>query len=507
MYPCFVANRGRRLGCCFLLAMMALVALSAPLAHAQDPADLRRLLQQRIDQQAAAREQELLEDQQATAEAGQRPTLTIDGQTYTIHHTVDDVGRALYVALQQQQWGLAAHFLAEYLQLEGRDPLLQHYAQGSLARVQGRHGQAASEFRALLALQPGFLPAQLELARTLFEDQQDRESEALFTTIAASLDATDPKTEGVRETVAAFGKALRQRRRWNATVAFGPSWTDNVNRTSASQTCLWLHVSGICLISRVLPEAIHATGLDMEASATRRIALRGHHGLYVRALAFGQSWRTLSPYNELNASLQAGYGYRSARHNVVLAPSFDYYALGNHALSGAWGVHGEWSWSSTPRAMLKLEADWKALRYRQRPYALNYDGQQRSLSLTWFQRLGGRWTVFTGADVIDSQAPERVNAYRARGLRLGASLQWPEGVTSTLFGSWRQRGYRAYNPLLGNRRDDDEQFLTLVIKAPRLQFAGFTPVLNLRHNRTDSNVDWLYTYDRSSASLKLERSF
>jgi len=494
--------------CCFLLlAVATLAALCSPMAFAQDPADLRRLLEQRIDQQAETREQALLKDQQEVAEAGERPTLTIDGRSYTIEHTVDDVGRALYVALQQQQWALAAHFLDEYLGLEGRDPLLQHYAQGSLARVQGQHRRAASEFQALLALQPGFLPAQLELARTLFEDQQDREAQAQFAAIAASLDSNDPKTEGVRQTVATFSEALHQRARWNGSVAVGPTWTDNVNRTSASQTCLWLHESGICLISRVLPEAVQASGLDMEASATRRIALSGHHGLYLRALAFGQSWRTLSPYNELNATVQAGYAYRSARHTIVLAPSFDYYALGNHALSGAWGMHGEWSWSSTPRSLLKLETDWKAVRYRQLPYAQNYDGQQRSLSATWFRRLGSHWTVFAGADLIDSQAPEPSNAYRAKGARLGASLQWPEGITSTLFGSWRQRSYRAYSPLLAATRDDEEQFLTLVVKAPRLQFGGFVPVLSLRHNRTNSNVDWLYSYDRSSASLKLERSF
>lgn len=61
--------------------------------------------------------------------------------------------------------------------------------------------------------------------------------------------------------------------------------------------------------------------------------------------------------------------------------------------------------------------------------------------------------------------------------------------------------------MLGVRRDDDERNYTLIIKAKRLAFAGFTPLLSLRYNVVSSNVDWLYSYDRSTASLKLERSF
>ncbi|MFT3763277.1 MAG: surface lipoprotein assembly modifier [Pseudoxanthomonas sp.] len=482
-----------------LLPMLGLLPMRAP---AQDRDDARRLLEQGVQLRAIERERDLLKDERDD----QYPTLTIDGRTYTVQHNANDLGQALYLMLQQRQWQAAAHFLAEYLGLPDPDPMLVHYARGTLARVRGHYSEAEREFRALLALQPDFLLGRLELARTLFEDQQDRESADLFDAIAGSLDKDDAKNVGVLRTVETFRQALRNRRAWNGSVSLGPAWSDNVSRTSASDVCLY-YFGGECIIERQMPGPTTAVGLDYDASLDRRLPLYGHHGLYLRGLLFGQSWREQAGYNELSFSAQAGYSYRSGRHAFSLAPSFDYYALGNHALYGAWGLHGEWSYTLTPASLLKLEGDWKDLRYRTEGYARNYDGVSRSIYATYFRSLGPRWTLFGGLDVVDSAAPAEVNAYLQKGARLGASLQWPDGFTSTLFGSYRHRDYGAYSPLLGERREDDEQNYVLILKTSRWAFAGFTPLLTLRHNRVGSNVDWLYSYDKNSVSLKLERTF
>jgi len=497
----FSAARARAPGA-YAIALTLLACLASPTLRAQDQEDMRRILDQRLQRQTLERERELLKAEQD----GARPTLTVDGQTYTIKHNANDVGRALYLALQQRQWDLAARFLDEYLTLPDRDPMLVHYAQGALARIPGRYREAERAFRALLDLQPDFLPGRLELARVLFEDQQDREAAALFEDIAAGIDATDPSTEGVRKTLDTFRQALENRSAWHGSFALGPAWSDNVNRTSASRTCL-LNFEDTCFIERRTPDAIVSTGIDYDASLDKHWALHGHHGLYLRSLLFGQSYRDNSAYNELNLNTQAGYAYRSGRHNLALAPSFDYYALGNTALYGAWGVHGEWTYVASAKSLLKLEGDWKDLRYRRADFASNYDGALRSLYATWFRSLGPRWTVFGGVDVLDSSAPVAVNAYLQKGLRLGASLQWPEGFNSTLFASRRWRDYDAYSALLDARRSDREDNLTLIIKATRWSFSGFTPLLTLRRNDVRSNVDWLYTYDKNVVNLKLERAF
>ncbi|MEE7546646.1 DUF560 domain-containing protein [Xanthomonas sp. Kuri4-1] len=490
----------RRLARRLPAALAGLLLAVPPWACAQSQDDTRRMLEQRSEHQAAERERALL---RAEREA-ERPTITVDGRAYPVEHTASDVGRALYLSLQHRQWDAVAHFLREYLTLPDRDPLLVHYAQGAVARNQGRYREAARQYRALLALKPDFLPGRLELARVLFEDQQDREAEQAFAAIAAAIDAGDPKTEGVRASVASFRQALAERRGWNGSVALGPAWSDNVNRTSASSTCLFL-LEGQCFFSRSTPDAIVAAGYDYDASLDRRLPLGGHHGLYLRSLLFGQGYRDHSAYNEMTTTTQAGYSYRSGRHAIALAPAFEYYALGNAALYGAWGLHAEWSWTRSPRSLFKLEADYKDLRYRHPDYANHYDGAARSAYATYFRSLGTQWTLFGGIDVVDSAAAQAPDGYLQKGARLGASRQWPAGFVATLFASYRQRDYGAYSAVLGARRHDDEQGYTFVVRAPRLAFAGFTPLLTLRHTRVASNVDWLYGYEKASVSLKLER--
>lgn len=226
----------------------------------------------------------------------------------------------------------------------------------------------------------------------------------------------------------------------------------------------------------------------------------------MRGLAFGQAWRGHSTYNELNASVQAGYSWRSARHTVLLAPSYDFQALGNHALQGGSGMHGEWQYALDARSLLKLEADWKRQRYRQPGLADNYDGELAALYATWFRALNPRWTVFAGVDLTDSHAADDANGYRQRGVRLGAARQW-SGTTATVFVSLRQRDYHAWSPLLEARRQDDEQNLIAIVRSERLAVAGLVPSLSLRYARIDSNVGWLYSHDRSLISLKWERAF
>ncbi|KAF1016926.1 MAG: TPR repeat-containing protein [Stenotrophomonas maltophilia] len=484
-----------------LIPYCLLLAGSLPaLAHAQQD-DLRRVLEQGAEQRHQQQDQQRL--QQAD---GARPVLTIDGQPYRVERTVDDLGQAVYLSLQHQQWNAAAQFLAEYVQLDGHDPLLRHYAQGALARVQGQHARAAREFETVLAAQPAFLPARLELARVLAEDLRDREAIALFTAIASSIDDPDPATAGVRSSVQAYLQALQARRQWKGAVAAGPAWSDNINRSSASRTCLLDDGAGSCLIERRLPDAQAAGGLDYDANIERRLPLAGHHGLYVRGLAYGQAWRGHSAYNELNASVQAGYSWRSARQTLQLAPSFDYQAWGNRALTGAAGVHGEWSRSLDARTLVKVEADWKRMRYRQRALASNYDGDLRAVYATWFRALNPRWTLFAGVDLSDSGAAQDSNGYLQRGLRLGVARQW-SGTTATVFDSLRQRRYGTWSPLLEERRRDDEQNLIAIVRSERLAVAGLVPSLSLRYTRVASNVDWLYAYDRSLVSLKWERPF
>ncbi|TDH84670.1 DUF560 domain-containing protein, partial [Acinetobacter baumannii] len=62
-------------------------------------------------------------------------------------------------------------------------------------------------------------------------------------------------------------------------------------------------------VTRGTAKAESATGLDYEASLIKRYAIKGHHGVALRALAFGQSYNDHAAFNETTINLNTGYRY------------------------------------------------------------------------------------------------------------------------------------------------------------------------------------------------------
>jgi hypothetical protein len=483
-------------------AVLLCLLWAACTVHAQDSQDTRLRLDQGIERKASEKEKDLLRD----ADDNDASTLVVDGRRYSVAHNADAIGEALYVAVMRKQWRDARRFLKAYLPLPARDPMLVHYAQGALARAGDDLAGAEREYRALLAMQPNFLPGRLELARVLFENQQDRDAAALFRQIQDSLAPDDPRTAGVRRTIGAFLDALRRRRAWQGSFALGPTWNDNLNQSSASDTCLLAGPQGLCLVERRIPPAVADRGLDFEGTLSKRLPLSGHRGLYLRAVTYGDVYDSQARYNQTNLVAQAGYDYRTARYTLAAAPTFETATYGPGILYDAWGLHAEGLLNLAGGNTLKLEADHKNLTYRQKGYAA-YDGHLDDAFATVFHTFAGAWTLFGGLDYIDKQARDDAEAYLLRGLRLGATGNLGQGFNALLLASQRQRRYDAYNALLGARQRDLERNYLLILKAPKFRFAGLVPSLTLQFNRVRSNVGWLYSYQRRAVSLKLEHAF
>lgn len=469
-----------------------------------DDKDTSLRLNQSIDIQATQEERQILKDEDYLQ--GERPTLTIDGKTYTIEHNPNDVGRALYLSIQQKQWSAVMYFLNEYLTFDNADPMLVAYAQGSLARLQGNMEQAETEFKTLLDIKPDFMLGQLELARVLFENRKDGESEAMFQQISATLNPADARQQGVLTTVDSFLQAVDKRQSWQGSLSIGPTWSDNLNQTSESYTCLF-YVGSACWFERTTPEAIKAHGLDYEMTLNKRFALSGHHGLFSRSLLFGQSYKDQMIYNESQLSTQFGYSYHDMRNQYSLAPSFEFSRYGNDSLYGAWGLHGEWLHYLSDKTMFKLEADYKDQRFRKKLLAEQYDGDIWSTYATLWYALPHDWTLFGGLDWTRKMAEVEQNAYEQIGVRAGVAKTFNPYVNAVLFASVRKREHAAYSALLEEQRQDKEQNYTLIVRFPGLTFYGLEPNLTVKHRKVHSNVDWLYSYQRNSVSLKLEKRF
>ena len=483
---------------------LALLFMFSRSATADDhDLDTQLRLNQNIEQQNNSKESELLKDEDYLS--GKRPELILDGKSYTVGHNANDIGRALYVSIKQKQWNAVVYFLDEYRTLTDADPLLLAYAKGALARIQGNMEQAATEYRQLLGLNPEFLPGQLELARVLFEDHQDKEAEVVFTQISAKLDPDNEQQTGVYRTVESFRKALEQRRDWSTSIALGAVWNDNLNQSSESRTCLLLS-QGQCIYERKIPDAISATGLDYELTLNKHTPITSHNGLYFRSLLYGKSYDDYTDYNESTLITQLGYRYQDLDDQIQLAPSFEFSAYGNKAMYSALGLHGEWTHNFSNKQMLKVQGDYKELRYKKQNYE-RYNGPSYSANATMWQVLPNSWTLFGGVDGLDRQADDKPYGYLQLGVRLGVSKSFSNVLSTTFFTSFREQTYKAYSNILGAKRNDHESSYTLVMKSPQLSILGFAPSLTIKHSNINSNVDWLYSRENNQVSLKLEKNF
>lgn len=486
------------------MPLLALVAGGLPFAAcAQQAGNLDTRL--RLDEGNGRREAQA--DARARADdQTDASSIEIDGARYSVGRNADDLGQALYLSIARKRWADARRFLDAYRALPDRDEALVLYADGTLARERGDVATALRDYRALVARQPGFLPGRLELARTLFLDHRDPEAANVFDDVRAELAGQGDKAAGVLRTVDVFRDALRKRRVVRGGFSIGPEYTSNLNQSSASYTCLLPGDDGDCLVDRRVPDRIAAAGINVEGKATWRLPLGGRNGIGTRALFFGDIFPGNGAYSQTALSLYAGYDRRTARTGLVLAPSFDIGTLGSHRLYDAWGGHGEYSLTLGGQGLVRLEANLRDFDYHLDGYR-DFAGRQADVALTGWYTLPHGWSVFGGPDALDKRARDPVNGYRQYGGRLGVDKMFGGTAELLLTGSLRRRDYRRYSALLDATRHDTERNYTLLVRLPGLRLAGFSPSVLAQHGRTASNVDWLYSYRRSSISLRIDHVF
>ncbi|MEE4450556.1 surface lipoprotein assembly modifier [Novosphingobium resinovorum] len=474
------------------------------LAQSAGEQDTRLRLDQEIQRQERKTEAQLLEDADALDVP---PTLLeIDGKSYSVGDNVNEMGQALYISVRRQQWADARRFLTPYERYPDHDPKLVLFAKGALAREGGKLADAEQYYRELAVLDPNLMSGQLELARVLFENRKDREARTAFEQVRGHLVAEGEKSAGVVRTVDAFLRALKQRRGWQGNIAIGPGYSTNLNQSSESYTCLLVTEDGSCLFDRQLPDAIKATGINFEGSLGRSIPISGHHGLRARALVFGDIYPSENDYSQATLITRLGYQYQSARDTFSLSPSFDIGTLGSSVLYNAWGANLDWTHTASRNILFRAEVNYRDYRYHQRSFS-SQDGPLTDVSLTAFYVAWPGWTLFGGPDFTAKDTPAAVNAYRQWGGRLGVSKSFGKSASLLLIGSYRHRDHRAYSQVFAAKRSDDQYNVTAIARFPALQFVGLVPELVVQHTHVESNIDWLYSYKRTTVSVRLNHAF
>ena len=491
------------------IKFLCLFLLVPAVVYAAEDQDIRLRLEQDLLQQTSERQQAL----QAQQQLDQLPVMVINGENMVVSHNIHDLGHGLYVAIMQKQWQAARIYLAHYEQLASYDAALAQFAHGALARAQGERDTAEQYFHQALKLQPENLMIQLELARLFTEQQKNQAAQQIFIQVKEKLlENKSPSSVPILNTVDIYLKGLEQREAWQGTLSLGIRHASNIN-SSSEKSSSWIRYAQdaegnqipVEQVTRQTDKAIIADGLDYEATFNKRWSLDGQHGVLFKGFAYGRSYDEHANYNEMTFNLNAGYSYQTPQNQILLAPVFEHRRYQNQSLSNAWGARAEWLHIINPSAALKLEAEAKEITNRQ--YA-NQSGDEYAAFATLWKTLPQQWTLFAGVDAVDHRSEEQYfTAYQQMGIRFGISKKFDSGLHTTLFSAVRWRDYAKYNAVLEDQRRDFEQNYTLLISAPQWQFYGITPNMMYQYHHNKSNVDWLYSYQKSNLSLKLDYRF
>ncbi|MBD2816307.1 DUF560 domain-containing protein [Xenorhabdus sp. Flor] len=425
----------------------------------------------------------------------------IHGQEFKVKNNLKDIGQALYLAINYQQWSDIRRFLSIYQKLPGHDVMLVNFALGGLARREGNLTLAASLYQKILRQKPNFTRIKLELARVYFEDHKNREAKQLMDELSKQhqLPAT------VLKNIDRYIKAITQRNRWRSSFSLSYIYNDNINMSPNMKPDCLLILKGECKIEREIPKAIKEWGSAYHVTLSRRYQLVGHHGILGRGMIDGEVYPHYHNGNENTFLLVSGYNFKSRDHDLSLAPLFEYKQQAGITEYHAVAAKIEWQWAVSDQTFLSAEFEHKRLSYQ--PLYHWKNGELSSSYFNLSHAIGNDFILFggTGWSYRNNQQPAA--RYQQWGVTAGIAGPLYSGIDGSLFATLKTQRFGAYSALLGAKRQDNEQIYTASVKFPASRILGMTPSVTFRHLHNRSNVSWQYSYDKNEIQIQLEKYF
>ncbi|MEY0147808.1 hypothetical protein AB7W18_06745 [Providencia rettgeri] len=84
-------------------------------------------------------------------------SIKLNGENYTLKNNAQDLGQAIYLAINHRQFQDVQRLLPRYQQLTDADPLLILFAKAETAKAQNHYPEAIAHYQQILALSPKFL--------------------------------------------------------------------------------------------------------------------------------------------------------------------------------------------------------------------------------------------------------------------------------------------------------------------------------------------------------------
>ncbi len=250
------------------------------------------------------------------------------------------------------------------------------------------------------------------------------------------------------------------------------------------------------------------------ATAEKTIPLKGHHGVLVRGVLYGNRYTekdkdstAMPDYSYHNSSLYAGYAYADTRSSFSLLPYFEYDFRNRHTHYRAWGVDADWSRTLSPRWRVNARAGAKKTGYSGQSKDYFADYKQYELGAGTEFSLTSKSGLFANFDATRKAYPEKSSSSKEYTTRLGAYSFFSSGTYLNAILLHRRSLYDAASFVSDNKRRRDNQYIMIAaVGFPQWNLKGVYPEFRFRRSISHSNTAH-YRYRQNEWLLNFKYRF
>ncbi len=359
----------------------------------------------------------------------------------------------------------------------------------------GKRDQAIRALREVLAKDPNFGPARVDLVRLLATSGQI--DAALYHAERVARNAPDKPTQAeMTRFISRFQGGNRQ----GIALRFAVEPSSNINRGSGQES--------FALAGRdfsIEDSSQAQSGISVSAGVTGWItyALSDRWSLRPSLSIDGRTYREVDQDDQITLSGQLGLVRTGARHRLSFGPAAERYFKNGDGYRTRVGVVADVSVQAKP----DLRLSFAAAHYDQRhDDEMFRDGTYSSLSagLAWVLRPD---VQITGrlSGVVEETERAHLDHTDLR-LDLGVTKEWSGGLITRLGVSHGTNRFKGDFPLFTAPRKDHVSEVSLSVLHRKVQAMGFAPQLTLTGTKSRSNIPF-YTYDGFDVGVALSRRF
>lgn len=387
-----------------------------------------------------------------------------------------------------------AREVLERLLAASPDDVETNFLMATLDAKDGKLEPAIARFRGILVDHPNLIRVRLDYAKALFDAGEDENAEYNFR-LALDVDLPDP----VRAQVMNYLHAIRQRRRWDFSVAVSVAPDTNINAgTGASEITLF----GLPFIPSQEAQRKSGIGAVLSLQGEYRYPL----GEEWRWRSNAGVWRNEYPgghFDDMILRTEIGPQVLRAQWDASLLGVYTQRWYGNDPFDAGAGPRIEVNYHGFERVRLGGDIEYIRLAYHTETFQ-NGD----TVTANFYPDFVLPPTAFIRPIVGFYRILAATPAFADKGYRLGLAYhrELPFGITVELQGEMFLSYYDGPNPFFGTTRRDQTTRVTGSIYRRDFIVFGFDPVLSLVWTRNASNQD-LFAYTRQQLELGFTKEF